>query len=193
MDDELPEMPELEREIRKDKLNTVVAIIVTILVTFMAICRLNDNNLVLAMQRTQTASLDKWSWYQSISVREDITDSRLNDVHIQQKEQQNPEKKQFLDGQETYYSQFKKSLLDKKEKLKEQAKSEDAHYEKLDVNHEKFDQSEALISIAVSMLALTSLLQKRWMLALALVPALFGVLEGALGLVMIARASGVGG
>jgi hypothetical protein len=185
MDNELPEMPELEREIRKDKLNTVVAIIVTILVTFMAICRLNDNNLILAMQRTQTLSLDKWSWYQSISVREDITDSRLNDVHIQQKEKQEPEKKQFLDGQENYYGKFKQSLLDKKEKLKEQAKAEDEHYEKLDANHEKFDQSEALISIAVSMLALTSLLQKRWMLALALIPALFGMVEGAMGLVMI--------
>jgi hypothetical protein len=180
---ELPELPELEREERKDKLNNVVAITVTLLVAFMAVCRLFDNNIVLTMQQVQISRLDHWNWYQSLTVREDINQARLTDIHDEEAAGTS-EKQQKGDALRVQdYQKIADKLKAKKEKIKAQAEEEEARYEKLDQRHENFDQTEALISIAVSMLALTSLLQKRWMLLVALAPGIFGVVKGATALI----------
>jgi hypothetical protein len=183
MDDvELPELPELEKEIRKDKLNTLVAITVTLVVTFTAICKIDDNNIVLKMQQTKAEELDEWSWYQSLNVREDLNQAHIVDIHSDLVTEADAAKKSQLQAKLADFTAKSKKLSDKKDAMKEKATRQGEHYEMLDANHEKFDRSEAAISIAVSMLALTSLLQKRWMYYAALVPALVGIFEGMLGL-----------
>jgi len=42
--------------------------------------------------------------------------------------------------------------------------------------------SDALLSIAISLLAVTALTQKRWLFALAMIPTAFGLLMGLAGL-----------
>ncbi len=179
---ELPELPETEREIRKDKLNTLVAATVTLLVTFMAICKIDDNNIVLRMQKVQAENVDNWSWYQALHIREDINNSKLTDLKSDMVEEDVPSKRKFIQAKITDHESLAQKIADKKEKVKEEAKTRQEVYETLNTAHEKFDFSEAAISIAVSLLALTSLLQKRFMYGVALVPSLFGVVKGIMGL-----------
>jgi hypothetical protein len=180
---ELPEMPELEKEERKDQLNTWVAITVTLLVTFMAMCKITDNNIVLKMEQTQADKVDKWSWYQALNVREDINQSKLTDLKDDLLTEENAERKKAIALKTADYDKLAKNILDKKKDVKSKAEADEQHYDNLNELHEKFDHSEGAISIAVSLLALTSLLQKRWMFVVSLVPGAIGVVVGMMGLI----------
>src|SRR3979409_2743889 len=54
------------------KLNTLVAISVALLATFMGICKAKDDNIVQAMQQAQADKIDNYSWYQARNVREEV-------------------------------------------------------------------------------------------------------------------------
>ena len=56
-------------------------------------------------------------------------------------------------------------------------------YDDLNYRDDQFDLSDALLAIAIAMLAVTSLTNKRWLFIAALVPTLFGVIMGIAGLV----------
>lgn len=179
---ELPEMPELEKEERKDRLNTLVAITVTLMVTFMAICKIRDNNVVLLMDQAQANKMDKWGWVQALNTREDIIQSKLSDLKDDAQLEVNPEKKKMLNAKLADYDAKAKKYADKKDEVKKQAKEEEERYDKLNETHEYFDHTEGAISITVSLLAMTTLLQKRWMYVVALLPGIAGVLWGIFGL-----------
>ena len=64
-----------------------------------------------------------------------------------------------------------------------QAVADQVNYDALNFRDDQFDLSDALIAIAISLLAITSLTQLWWLYGLSLVPAVFGVLMGLAGLV----------
>src|ERR671929_2051646 len=53
-------------------LNTLVAITVALLATFMAICNVKDNNIGQAMQQAQADKIDNYAWYQARNIREEV-------------------------------------------------------------------------------------------------------------------------
>ena len=55
-------------------------------------------------------------------------------------------------------------------------------YDNLNYRDDQFDLSDALIALAISLLAMTALTHKRWLYWVALVPTSFGVLMGLAGL-----------
>ncbi len=59
-------------EKRKGQLNTMVAITVALLATFMGICGVKDNNIAQGMQQAQADKIDSYSWYQARNIREEI-------------------------------------------------------------------------------------------------------------------------
>src|SRR5918912_488177 len=63
-----------EAKERKDRsrLNTLVAITVALLATFMGICNVKDNNIVQAMQQAQADKIDNYAWYQARNIREEV-------------------------------------------------------------------------------------------------------------------------
>ncbi|MHC5720464.1 MAG: DUF4337 family protein, partial [Nostoc sp.] len=60
------------REKRKSRLNSAVAIAVALIATFMGICKVKDDNLVQAMQQAQANKVDDWALYQARNIREEI-------------------------------------------------------------------------------------------------------------------------
>src|SRR5256714_15554967 len=54
------------------RLNTLVAISVALLATFMGICKVKDDNIVQAMQQAQADKIDNYSWYQARNIREEV-------------------------------------------------------------------------------------------------------------------------
>ena len=74
-------------------------------------------------------------------------------------------------------------LEKKKEELKRQAEEDQKRYDDLNYRDDQFDLSDALLAIAIAMLAVTSLTNKRWMFWVALIPTAFGIFMGVAGLV----------
>lgn len=56
----------------RSRLNTLVAITVALLATFMGVCKVKDDNIVQAMQQSQADRIDHWSYYQAKNVREEV-------------------------------------------------------------------------------------------------------------------------
>src|SRR5437868_2421092 len=73
-DDEKDEKAAAEEKARRDRsrLNTLVAITVALLATFMGICNVKDNNIVQAMQQAQADKIDNYAWYQARNIREEV-------------------------------------------------------------------------------------------------------------------------
>ena len=64
-----------------------------------------------------------------------------------------------------------------------QATADQKNYDALNYRDDQFDLSDALLAIAISMLAVAALTQLPWLYLLSLVPSAFGVLMGVAGLV----------
>src|SRR5437660_7092427 len=58
-------------------LNTLVAISVALLATFMGICKVKDDNIVQAMQQAQADKIDNYSWYQARNIREEVANATV--------------------------------------------------------------------------------------------------------------------
>ena len=58
----------------------------------------------------------------------------------------------------------------------------DQAYNELNFHDDQFDLSDAMLALAISLLAVTALTQKRWLFVIAMVPTSFGLLMGVAGL-----------
>src|SRR5690242_9656155 len=65
------------------KLNTLVAISVALLATFMGIFKTKDDNIVQAMQQAQADKIDNYSWYQARNIREEIAKATIAELTAQ--------------------------------------------------------------------------------------------------------------
>jgi hypothetical protein len=70
----------------------------------------------------------------------------------------------------------------KKDSLRAAAADDQRTYDAINYRDDQFDLSDALTAIAISLLALTSLTQKRWLFAVAMIPTVLGVVMGLAGL-----------
>src|SRR5438067_8548607 len=64
-------------------LNTLVAISVALLATFMGIAKVKDDNIVQAMQQAQAKSIDTWAWYQAKKIRVQVAQGMVDQFSIQ--------------------------------------------------------------------------------------------------------------
>ena len=71
-----------------------------------------------------------------------------------------------------------------REQMRQQADADkaDQTYNQLNFHDDQFDLSDAMLALAISLLAVTALTQKRWLFVLAMFPTVFGVVMGLAGL-----------
>lgn len=174
----LEKPPQLEKPSR---LNPAVAITVALLATFMGICKVKDDNIVQAMQQAQADKVDHWAFFQARNIREEIAKSTLTQLRLQALTVP-AEHQAAYQVQITAYEALAKDQAQKKEELKTLAEKDQTTYDALNFHDDQFDLSDALIAIAISLLAVASLTQLWWLFGLSLAPALFGVLMGLAGL-----------
>ena len=165
----------------RSKLNTMVAITVALLATFLGIGKVKDDNIVQAMQQAQADKIDNYTWYQARNVREDIAKSTVAQLTAQAATV-SPEARKVYDEQIAKFQAVEKNEADKKQKQLDDAAAADKNYNDLNFHDDQFDLSDAMLALAISLLAVTALTQKRWLYYLALVPTVFGVLMGLAGL-----------
>jgi hypothetical protein len=163
------------------RLNMLVAITVAILATFMGICKVKDDNIVQTMQQAQANKLDHWAFYQARNIREEI--ARATVVQLQlaapgQSAAQQPAYATAIASYEKIAAEQRK----KKEELRALADDDQKQYDGANFHDDQFDLSDALLAIAISLLAVTALTQQRWLYVAALLPTGFGLAMGLAGL-----------
>jgi Domain of unknown function (DUF4337) len=163
------------------QLNTLVAITVALLATFTGICKVKDDNVVQAMQQAQADKIDHWSWYQSLHVREEVLTDQLALLRLQ-RSLTDASHQGAYDAAITTSEGLLKHVTDHRKEIGAQANADQEKYDSLNYKDDQFDLSDAMMALAISLLAVTALVQKRWLYGAALVPASIGVLMGLAGL-----------
>ncbi len=171
---------ELEADRSKLKLNALVAITIALLATFMGVCKIKDENIVLEMQKAQASKIDTWNFYQARNIREDVYQATADSLKAQAAASSTG--KDGLQKQSDAYSKLASDQKKKKDAVQAEAKGYDKEYEKLHGRHDQFDLADAILAISVSLFAITSLTQKGWMYWVAMLPAAGGILMGIAGL-----------
>ena len=162
------------------RLNTWVAISVALLATFLGICKVKDDNIVQAMQQAQADKIDNYAWYQARNIREEVAKSTLATLKVMQATGSTQGQSIVQDQIKT----FQALAQDQEEKKKVQqadADKADQTYNELNFHDDQFDISDAMLALAISLLAVTALTQKRWLFFVSMVPTFFGVLMGLAG------------
>ncbi len=163
------------------RLNMLVAVTVAILATFMGICKVKDDNIVQAMQQAQANKLDHWAFYQARNIREEVAKSTL--VQLRLSASVRPAGEQ--NGYAATINEYEKIVSDqakKKDELKAMAEQDQKEYDAANFKDDQFDLSDALIAIAISLLAVTALTHQKWLYWAALIPTGFGIYMGLAGL-----------
>lgn len=169
------------REERKSRLNNLVAISVAILATFMGLCKVKDDNIVQAMEQVQARSLDQWNFYQARNIREEVASATAVVLEGQLQTAQ-ADQKTSLTAELARFQALADEHHMKKAGNKEDAEDAQKQYDALNYHDDQFDLSDAMLAIAISLMALTSLTQKKWLYWLAMIPTVIGVLMGLAGL-----------
>jgi hypothetical protein len=180
MDDE-KEKEEKQQEKARHRLNSLVAITVAILATFMGICKVKDDNIVQAMQQAQANKIDNWSFYQARNIREELARATADQLELQAATAPASARAGYQ-AKITEYRTLQEDQNKKKTQVKADAEQADKDYNNWNIHDDQFDLSDALLAISISLLALTALTQKRWLFGIAMVPTFFGVLMGMAGL-----------
>jgi hypothetical protein len=162
-------------------LNTWVAISVALLATFMGICKVKDDNIVQSMQQAQADKIDHWSFYQARNIRQEVAQGEVDQLELIAAGQQDAARVRA----QPVIARYKAIVLEqqqKKDSLRVQAEEDQKTYDALNFHDDQFDLSDALSAIAISLLALASLTQRRFLFWIAIVAAAFGIVMGVSGL-----------
>ena len=163
------------------KLNQCVAITVALLATFMGICKVKDDNIVQSMQQAQANKIDHWNFYQARNIREEVAKGTLLQLRLATPAQPASERPHYQQAI-TQYEQLVAEQAKKKDELKTLAEQDQKDYDAANFRDDQFDLADALLAIAISLLAVTALTHFWWLYFIALVPTGFGVLMGLSGL-----------
>ena len=172
------------RDARARRLNTWVALTIALLATFMGICKVRDDNLVQAMQQAQADKIDHWSFYQARNIRQQMAQATVDQLQLTVIGANAATQAQAA-PLIAKYTAIVADQQKKKDELQKQAIADQAQYDALNFHDDQFDLADALTAIAISLLALTSLTQRRWLFWVALTAAILGVIMGLAGLMSL--------
>ncbi len=163
------------------RLTSRVAITVALVATFLGVCKVKDDNIVQAMQQAQADRLDHWNFYQARNIRQDVAAAAAAQLRLALA---TAPANAHAAYQETIDQYEKKAAeeSEKKDDLRKQAEQDQANYDALNYRDDQFDLSDALLALAISLLAITALTRKPWLFLMALFPTAGGVIMGLAGL-----------
>ena len=154
----------------RNKINSRVALFVAIIATFMALCNVKDGNIVQAMSQAQANAIDTWSYFEAKSTKQAITEKSLELLKIENL----PQAQATIKSYEEQIARYEKE----KNEISAQAKGYQKQYDDINLFDDQFDMTEALLTIAIAMLGITSLTQKKWLLYFSGIVSLIGIILG---------------
>ena len=168
---------------KESRLNSVVAVMVALTSTFMALCNVKDGNVVQAMQQAQANGVDAWSFYQAKSTKQHIAEMMVDQLTIQRDVTGNlsAEGRALVDRKIADYAAKVKQYEADKAEIKHTAEGYQTQYDALNRHDDQFDMAEASLSVSIAVCGVTALTQKRWLLAVGGLFVAFGVALGLAG------------
>jgi len=163
------------------RLHSIVALLVAIAATFMALCNVKDGNIVQAMTQAQANAVDQWSYYQAKGMKENLAEATLDQLALQRELVTDPRHLALIDQKIAAYRLQLKKYVDEKAAIRKQAQDFQKQYDALNFHDDQFDMSEAGLSIAIALLGVSALTKKKWLVYFAMLFALFGVVLGLAG------------
>jgi hypothetical protein len=187
--DHLAEIEDEAAEHARDSgLNTLIALLVALGATFLALCNVKDGNIVQAMAQAQANSVDAWSYYQAKSTKQNLAEATADQLALQRDMAAGTltsEARALIERKIGEYAAKAKQYETEKAEIKKSAEEYQKTYDKLNIHDDQFDMAEAALSISIALFGITALTRKRWLFAVGFVVAAFGValgLSGFLGL-----------
>jgi len=169
------------KEESKSRLNAAVAITIALLATFMGICKVKDDNICQAMQQAQAKQVDSWGYYQAKNTQEKMYETALAQMEVQSAGLTGAALARAVAAEKNFKGMAAHEK-ETKEKVKADAEGFVRDYDSLNYKDDQFDLSDATLAIAISLLAVTSLTQKKFLFIFAMIPTALGLLMGCAGL-----------
>jgi hypothetical protein len=163
------------------RLNSIIATLVAVAATFMALCNVKDGNIVQGMTQAQANAVDQWSYYQAKGMKQNLAEATLDQLQLQRTMLTDPKFAPMLDAKIAVYEKQVKKYEKEKIDIKAKAEGAQKEYDRLNLHDDQFDMSDACLSVAIALFGVTALTKKRWLLALACLFMFFGVLFGLAG------------
>jgi hypothetical protein len=175
---------EVVEKVRESRLNTIVAITVSVTATVMALCSVKDGNINQAMQQAQTKAVDAWSFYQAKSTKQHLAEATVDQLETLRETAGatlTPEARALVDRKVTDHRARARQYEAEKADIKAQAEGYEKQYDALNFHDDQFDMAEAALSVALAVAGVTALTQKRWLLVVVGAFVAFGVTMGVAG------------
>lgn len=173
----------------KERINNLVAVSVAILAAFMAITKVTDDNVCQAMERVKADEVNRWSYYQSKSIKQNLAElgrAQLSSLATTT----TGETRASLEVLVVKYTEEINRYDAEKAEIKTEAEELGKRYAALNFRDDQFDLSDATLSIALAMLAVTALTGKRWLLVTSWVIGCVGAVMGMAGLAKLGLSAG---
>ena len=164
-------------------LNRAVAVFVTLTGVFLVLCNVKDGNIVQAMAQAQSNSVDAWSYFQAKSTKQSIAEGMVDQFSVQRDiiPGLTADGRALLDRKVAEYTSKTKQYDTEKQKIKDSAEDYQKQYDRLNFHDDQFDMAEAALSLSIALFGVTALTQRRWLLGVAIVFAVFGFAFGVSG------------
>lgn len=161
----------------------IIAMLVALSATFMAICNVKDGNIVQGMMQAQANAVDTWSMYQSKSTKQHLAENMVDNLILQRDLGVGLDAARLtkLDAKIIEYEGKVKKYEKDKAEAEKQAHAFEKQYNDLNVHDDQFDAAEALLSVALAMYGISALTKKKWLLGVAVSFSVIGTVLGLAG------------
>jgi hypothetical protein len=179
------EVTEAVAQASESRLNSIIALLVAVTATFVAIGNVKDGNIVQEMQQAQASAIDTWSYYQAKGTKQNLAESTRDQLIIQRElggAALPAESRQILDRKIADYDAAVKKYEQQKNEIRQKAEGFQKQYDALNLHDDQFDLSEAALSMAIALFGVTALTKKRWLMVMACIFMIIGLAYGTAGL-----------
>ena len=159
-----------------ERFNRMVAVTVAVVALFMVLGKIKDDNLERRTMVALVTELDDWNYYQAKSLKQHMFE--IEDQHWQLMQSLFAAApaavlQQMTAAREAWSAQGYKEKTDSAG-LQTQAQAEEANVEALKEQDHDFHFSEALLTLAITLFAVSALIRGRWLYGVGLAVAILG-------------------
>lgn len=156
---------EMNAEAKDKRLNRAVALTVVVLSIAAGLGNIKDGNIVQAMEVAKSNAVDRWGEYQATRIKLHVAETARGDLAVLAAT--GPAAARAAAVRATALDRDIAKYRAATPGLAEQARGFEAQYDAINVHDDQFDASEALIATAISLSAVSALVESGWLLGIA--------------------------
>lgn len=166
-----------------ERFNNRIALTIALLVTFLALGTIKSGNVDQAVAQAQAERNNSWAWYQAVRVREDMASYELAQLQRLMRaataEAASPSDEAPRIAEEVAAQEAELvRVRARKDEVEQRAHGAEAELARMNVIADQYDFSDALIAIAMALLAVCALAKVRWLYWFSLAPTFVGLTWG---------------